>query len=445
MEKKDKITVVTMGCSKNLVDSEALLGQLKRGSASLVSDIDLADVAVINTCGFIESSKQESLDAIFEALERKKRGELKKVIVMGCLAERYRRELAAEIPEVDAIFGSNQLQDVVTELGVDYKQELLGERVLTTPSHFAYLKISEGCDHPCSFCAIPLMRGKHRTKPIEAILEEANHLASRGVKELILIGQDTTYYGLDLYGGRQLKRLLLELSEVSGIEWIRLMYAYPAKFPLEILEAFQQSPKLCRYLDMPVQHASDEVLKSMRRGITNRATRDLIHRIKDAVPDIALRTTLIVGYPNETDREFQELHDFVGEMEFHRLGVFTYSQEDDTIAFPLADPVPAEIKEQRRDAIMALQKEVSAQRNNALVGSTVRVLIDRHEDGFAVGRTEWDAPEIDQEVYVKEGERFAAGFTAECADGNFCQVKIVDAVEYDLYAIPHDQENAINV
>ena len=423
-----KVNVVTMGCSKNIVDSEALLGQLKRGSASIVSDVYLADVAVINTCGFIESAKQESLDAIFEALERKKKGELKKVIVMGCLAERYRKELAVEIPDVDAIFGSNQLQDVVTELGVNYKEELLGERVLTTPSHFAYLKISEGCDHPCSFCAIPLMRGKHRTKPIEAILEEANHLASRGVKELILIGQDTTYYGLDLYGGRQLKKLLLELSEVPGIEWIRLMYAYPAKFPLDILDAFRQSPKICRYLDMPVQHASDEVLKSMRRGITNRATRDLIHRIKDAVPNIALRTTLIVGYPNETDREFQELYEFVGEMEFHRLGVFTYSQEDDTTAFPLADPVPHGVKEQRRDAIMALQQEVSARRNRALVGSTVKVLIDRHEDGHAVGRTEWDAPEIDQEVYVSD--------SAEYQPGNFYEVKVVDAVEYDLYAIP---------
>lgn len=424
-----------MGCSKNIVDSEALLGQLKRGSASIVSDVDLADVAVINTCGFIDSAKQESLDAIFEALERKKNGELKKVIVMGCLAERYRKELAVEIPEVDAIFGSNQLQDVVTELGVDYKKELLGERVLTTPSHFAYLKISEGCDHPCSFCAIPLMRGKHRTKPIEEILNEANHLASRGVKELILIGQDTTYYGVDLYGGRQLKRLLLELSEVPGIEWIRLMYAYPAKFPLDILDAFRQSPKLCRYLDMPVQHASDEVLKSMRRGITNRTTRDLIHRIKDAVPNIALRTTLIVGYPNETDREFQELYDFVEEMEFHRLGVFTYSQEDDTTAFPLADPVPHEVKEQRRDAIMALQQEVSARRNSALVGSTVNILIDRHEDGHAVGRTEWDAPEIDQEVYVSN--------SAEYQLGNFYEVKVVDAVEYDLYAIPSDPGKAI--
>lgn len=426
------VNVITMGCSKNLVDSEVLLGQLNRGAVTLVGDVDQADVVVINTCGFVEAAKRESLDVIHEALQRKERGEIKKVIVMGCLTERYGKELREEIPGLDAIFGSDQLAEVLDALGVDFKKELLGERLLTTPIHFAYLKISEGCDHPCSFCAIPLMRGKQRSKPLELLLREARYLASQGVKELILIAQDTTAYGLDLYGRRELKRLLYELCDVDGIEWIRLMYAFPSKFPLEILEVFKSSPKLCRYLDMPVQHASDDVLKSMRRGITNRATRDLIRRIKDAVPDIALRTTLIVGYPNETERDFQELYDFVAEMQFHRLGVFTYSQEDGTTAYPLGDPLPEHIKEQRRDAIMKKQQEISARRNEELLGSVLTVLIDRHEDGHAIGRTQWDAPEIDQEVLVRMDAN--SDETLRC--GNFSRVEIVDAYEYDLVAIP---------
>lgn len=421
-----KISVVTLGCSKNVVDSEVLLGQLRLNNASVVGDVDDAEIAVINTCGFIEAAKQESIDAIMEAVRKKNKGQLKKIIVMGCLSERFAKELSIEIPEVDAFFGSNQLKDVATELGIDYKQELLGERQLTTPSHFAYLKISEGCDNPCSFCAIPLMRGLHRTKPFEQVIEEARLLAAKGVKELIIIGQDTTYYGLDLYGQHRLDALLTEISSIEGIEWIRLMYAYPAKFPKEILKVYQKHPKLCRYLDIPVQHASDAVLKSMRRGITNRAMRDLLHKIKDSVPNIALRTTLIVGYPNETENDFEVLCDFVKEMKFHRLGVFTYSQEEGTFAYDLGDPIPAKVKEERCATIMQIQQEISTERNQSLQGVQARVLLDRREGEFMVGRTEWDAPEIDQEVYVRNKDILSVG--------NFCDVTIVDTTEYDLYA-----------
>lgn len=421
-----KINVITLGCWKNVVDSETLLGQLKVNNATVVDTVDEADTVVINTCGFIDAAKQESLDTIMEAVNRKTAGQIKKVVVMGCLAERYRKDLTAELPEVDAFYGTNQVHEVLRSLDTRFKYELLGERRLTTPSHYAYLKISEGCDHPCSFCAIPLMRGKHLSKPHELVVTEAQSLARRGVKELILIAQDSTYYGLDLYGERRLKQLLEELCTIEGIEWIRLMYAYPSKFPLDILEVFRNNPKLCRYLDIPVQHASDSVLKSMRRGITNRATRDLLSAIKNEIPDIALRTTLIVGYPNETEEDFAVLCDFVREMRFHRLGVFTYSQEEGTTAEPLGDPIPQEVKEERKSTIMEIQKSISTGRNEALLGATVKVLIDRHEDGAAVGRTQWDAPEIDQEVYVQDGQDLMVG--------NFYDVKIVDAVEYDLFA-----------
>ncbi|MBI4428474.1 MAG: 30S ribosomal protein S12 methylthiotransferase RimO [Ignavibacteriales bacterium] len=424
--KRQRISVVTLGCAKNIVDSEVLLGQLKTERGVMVTDIDDAEVAVINTCGFIDAAKQESIDAIMEAVERKSKGTLKKVVVMGCLSERYARELATEVPEVDAFYGSNQLKDVLCEVGVDFKQELLGERLLSTPSHFAYLKISEGCDHPCSFCAIPLMRGLHRSKPEEDILLEARSLAARGIKELIVIAQDTTYYGLDLYGERRLSRLVGKLSEIDGVEWIRLMYAYPSKFPLDLIDAMASSRKVCRYLDIPIQHASDPVLKSMRRGITNRATRQLIETLKSKIPDIALRTTLIVGYPNESETDFQVLYDFVKETEFHRLGVFPYSQEEGTFAYDLGDRIPAEIKEERKKALMEVQKAISQKRNESLVGSTVRVLVDRKEKGHAVGRTEWDAPEIDQEVFVENHEGLGIG--------HFFDVRVVDAVEYDLYA-----------
>ncbi len=415
-----------MGCSKNLVDSESLLGQLKISNSRLTSNVDEADTVVINTCGFIEAAKQESIDAILEAVERKKNGELKKIVVMGCLSDRYKKELMLEIPEVDVFFGSNNIKEVVQELGGDFKKELLGERVISTPSHYAFLKISEGCDNPCSFCSIPIMRGKHRSKPTEEVIREAKFLTSHGVRELIIIAQDSTYYGLDLYGERRLAALLTLLAEIRGIEWLRLMYAYPAKFPLEILDVFRDHPNMCRYLDIPIQHISDAVLKSMRRGISSRKTRVLLETIKKTIPGMALRTTLIVGYPGETEKDFQLLYDFIEEMKFHRLGVFTYSHEDGTYAYPLGDPTPPHVKEERREALMNLQKTISETRNEATIGSRKKVIIDREEDGVYVGRTEWDAPEIDQEVFVQPGTGLAIG--------KFCEVEITGAVEYDLYA-----------
>lgn len=421
-----KISVITLGCSKNLVDSEVLLGQLAGGKAHVVENVDDADIVVINTCGFIEAAKQESIDAILEAVDRKNQGKLKKVVVMGCLSERFAKDLATEIPNVDAYFGSHHLAQVVRELGIGYREELLGERELTTPSHYAYLKISEGCDNPCSFCAIPLMRGLHVSKPLEHIVAEAHHLAARGVKELILIGQDTTYYGLDRGGDRQLDVLLRELCAVEGIEWIRLMYAYPTKFPRKILDVYRSSGKMCRYLDIPVQHSADDVLKSMRRGMTNRTLRELLADIKSTVPGIGLRTTLIVGYPNERAEDFEQLCDFVEEMKFHRLGVFTYSQEEGTSAFDLGDPIPNEVKEERRSRIMELQQQISEERNESLVGTQVKVLIDRRDGEFFVGRTEWDAPDIDQEVYVRSSNNLA--------NGSFVQARITHISEYDLYA-----------
>jgi len=425
---KKKIAVITMGCSKNVVDSEVLLGSLKHSPHTLVDDVDSADVAVINTCGFINSAKQESIDAIIEAIERKKRGKLQNVIVMGCLSERYKNDLQKEIEGVDLMVGANKMHEVARALGADLKYELTGERLLSTPSHFAYVKISEGCDHPCSFCAIPLMRGKHISKPDDFIVNEARVFAHQGAKELILIGQDTTYYGVDSSKGRTLPSLVRQLSEVQGIEWIRLMYAYPSKFPMELLDVFQETNKLCRYLDMPVQHASDKVLKAMRRGITRRTTESLIEEIRHRVPDIGFRTTLIVGFPGEGEKEFNELYDFVKQTRFHRLGVFTYSQEEGTTAFELGDPVPEEVKNERRDSIMELQRQISDELNAEQIGKTHRVLIDRFEGDYAVGRTMWDAPEIDQEVYVKYPWR-----AGDVRIGHFTAVKIVDSVEYDLY------------
>jgi ribosomal protein S12 methylthiotransferase len=423
---KPKINVITLGCSKNIVDSEQLLGQLKLSGASVVDDVEQADIAVINTCGFIDAAKQESIDAIIDAVEQKQGGKLKKVVVMGCLSERYKADLQKELPGVDAFYGSNQLQEVVVELGVDYRRELLGERFLTTPGHFAYLKISEGCDRPCSFCAIPLMRGAHRTKPLEEIVIEAESLARRGVKELILIGQDTTFYGLDLYGKRRLAEVLQTLAGTKGIEWIRLMYAYPSGFPREVIPVMRDNSSICKYIDLPLQHASDPVLTSMRRGITAKATRELLDDLRSGIPNLAIRTTFIVGYPNETDRDFRALYDLVGETRFHRLGVFTYSHEEGTAAENLGDPIPPDVKQERLSALMELQKSISEERNRQLVGTTVKVLIDRTEGEFAVGRTQWDAPEIDQEVYVKN-----AGTIQK---GNFCAATVVDAVEYDLFA-----------
>ena len=426
MPEKSKINVVTLGCPKNIVDSEYLLGQLKHSNTQIVASADDADTVIINTCGFIKDAKQESIDAIMEAVEKKNRGELKKIVVIGCLSERFKKELATEIPEVDSFFGTNQLPDVLKDLSVDYKSELLGERLLTTPAHYAYLKISEGCDNPCSFCAIPLMRGQHRSKPTEEVVHEARLLAEKGVKELIVIAQDTTYYGLDLYGERRLAKLLGELNDIDEIKWIRLMYAYPAKFPLDVIEAFQKFSKLCRYIDIPIQHNSDSVLKSMRRGITERSTRDLLLRIKNEISDIALRTTLIVGYPNETENDFKALCDFVKEMRFHRLGVFTYSKEEGTAAFELDDSVSEETKLERQAAIMEIQKNISESYNESLIGKKVKVLIDSQDGEYFIGRTEWDAPEIDQEVFVSSHKPLKAG--------TFQTVTITDAVEYDLFA-----------
>ncbi len=423
--RKYRVHVITMGCAKNVVDSERLVGQLQLGHVEIARDPGDADIAVINTCGFIEAAKAESIDMIIASVKRKVRGRLKKVYAMGCLTERYREELLREIPELDGVFGSGQLRDVLAALGAEYRVDLLGERQLSTPRHYAWLKISEGCDNPCSFCAIPLMRGKHGSVPFNRVLDEARGLVAQGVKELVVIGQDTTYYGLDTDGRRRLPDLLTALADLPGVEWVRLMYAYPAKFPLELLEVIAGHPRICSYLDMPVQHSSDAVLRSMRRGISGRALRDLLAEIRERVPGITLRTTLIVGYPTETDADVDDLLSFVRNERFHRLGVFTYSREEGTAAWPLDDPVPAAEKERRRAAVMEVQQEISLERNEALVGSVQRVLVDRVEDGRFVGRTEADAPDIDNEVYIHADR--------ELNPGTFCRVGIVDATEYDVY------------
>lgn len=402
------------------------MAQLKLNDIELTDAIEDADIAVINTCGFIDAAKQESIDAIIASVQHKSRGNLKKVYAMGCLTERYLVDLQREIPEVDKFFGNSQnLDGIMRELGAEYKYELLGERMLTTPKHFAYIKISEGCDNPCSFCAIPIMRGKHVSRSMESIIEEGKLLAAKGVKELVVIGQDTTYFGLDTDGRRTLPNLLTNLADIAGIEWVRLLYAYPAKFPREVLDVMAQHPNICKYIDMPVQHVSDQVLKSMRRGHSQRALRELIDQMRTRVPTIALRTTLIVGYPTETEREFDDLLKFVEEIKFDRLGVFTYSQEDGTSAFDLGDPHSHEEKERRKSLVMELQQEISVEKNERLVGTTLRVLLDRYESGCFVGRTEHDAPEIDNEVFVTPD--------ASLKIGEFSAVEIESASEYDLY------------
>jgi ribosomal protein S12 methylthiotransferase len=425
--KKQKIHIVTLGCAKNTVDSEVLEGQLRGNHFEMAKSGDDADIAIINTCGFIGDAKKQSIDTILAAVERKKRRKLDKVFVMGCLSERYHSELAKEIPEVDRFFGSNELPNILNALGGVFKYELLGERALSTPEYSAYLKISEGCDNPCSFCAIPIMRGVHRSRPIDEIMSEVMRLTGKGVKELIVIGQDTTYYGLDLYKERQLASLLRSLASVKELEWIRLMYAYPAKFPEDVLPVIADHANICKYLDMPVQHASDAVLKSMRRGITRRRMEELIGTIRRSVPGIALRTTLITGYPNETERDVEDLAAFMKEMKFERLGVFTYSQEDDTGAFGLGDPIPEAEKERRKAFLMDVQREISLESNQAKIGETVRVLVERLEDGVYAGRTEWDAPEIDNEIFL------TAPDGRHLMPGEFVFSSITDAVEHDLY------------
>lgn len=430
-QKPQRVHIITMGCAKNIVDSEKLMAQLRMSNVELVPTLADADVAVINTCGFIEAAKQESVDMIIENVRLKAGGKLKKVYAMGCLTERYMADLQKEIPEVDRFFGSRQLPEVLEELGADFKNELLGERMLTTPNHFAYLKISEGCDNPCSFCAIPVMRGKHVSRSIESVLNEARRLVDQGVKELVVIGQDTTYFGMDLYGERRLGSLLQSLADLPGVEWVRLMYAYPAKFPKDVLDVIAGHPKICNYIDMPVQHVADPVLKSMRRGISQRALRELVEEIRTRVPDIALRTTLIVGYPNETEREFEELLKFVNDIQFDRLGVFTYSQEEGTHAYGMGDPVSPREKERRRDAIMEAQQAISTTKNQHLINTTQRVVLDRMEGNVYVGRTERDAPEIDNEVFVNS--------TRKLAVGEFIEVDIDDATEYDLFGSVHEK------
>jgi len=429
VESQPRINVVTLGCSKNIYDSEVLMGQLKGNAFDVVHEAEKVgknDIVVINTCGFIDNAKQESIDTILQYSELKEQGKIGKVIVTGCLSERYKPELEAEITNVDSWFGTNDLQNLLRSVGANYKHELIGERMLTTPSHFAYFKIAEGCNRPCSFCAIPLMRGKHVSKPIEELVTEAKNLAKNGTKELILIAQDLTYYGLDLYNKRNLDELLRRLSDVNGIEWIRLQYAYPSGFPMEILDAMNERENICKYLDMPLQHISDDMLKSMRRGITKQKTIDLVNQIRDKVPNIALRTTLITGYPGETEHDFEEMLQWVEETRFDRLGCFTYSHEEKTHAHSLVDDVPDEVKQERSDAIMEIQQGISLEKNQQKVGNVYKVLIDKKEEGHFVGRTEFDSPEVDNEVLIDANRDYAT-------PGTFVQVKIDSAEDFDLY------------
>lgn len=421
-----KVNIVTLGCSKNQVDSEVLLTQLRGNGIDAVHEgtDDDANVVVINTCGFIDNAKQESIDTILRYVDAKSEGIVDKVYVTGCLSERYKHDLEKEIPEVDAWFGTRDLSRLLKQFRANYKQELVGERILTNPSHFAYLKISEGCDRPCSFCAIPLMRGKHVSRPMEELVREAKNLARNGTKELLLIAQDSTYYGLDLYKKRALADLLLQLSDVEGIEWIRLHYAFPAGFPLDVLEVMAARPNICKYLDIPLQHGATEMLKIMRRGITREKTEELLHTIRAKVPGIAIRTTLIAGHPGETDAHFQEMYDFVARARFERLGVFAYSHEENTHSHTLPDDVPPEVKLERLEEIMELQQGISLELNQAKVGKTYRVLIDRKESGLFVGRTEFDSPEVDNEVLIA-GEDYLRM-------GDFVPVTIESATEFDL-------------
>jgi ribosomal protein S12 methylthiotransferase len=425
-----KINVVTLGCSKNIYDSEVLSGQLKANGKEVVHE-GQGEVVVINTCGFIANAKQESIDTILHFVDQKNQGAVEKVYVTGCLSERYKEDLEKEIPDVDRYFGTRNLPELLKTLGADYKHELVGERLNSTPKHFAYLKISEGCDRPCSFCAIPLMRGSHRSTPIEDLVTEAEALATKGVKELILIAQDLTFYGLDLYKERALARLLKALVKVDGIEWIRLHYAFPTGFPEDVLEVIANEPKVCNYIDIPLQHIADPVLKSMRRGTTKAKTDELLRKFRASVPGMAIRTTLIVGYPGETEEDFEVLKNWVKETRFERLGCFTYSHEENTHAYQLEDDVPDEIKEQRAAEIMEIQGQISWELNQRYVDGVYRCLIDRVEDGFFVARTEFDSPEVDNEVLVDAKKHYLRV-------GDFVDLKIVEAADFDLYAEPVD-------
>ncbi|MDX1445624.1 30S ribosomal protein S12 methylthiotransferase RimO [Lishizhenia sp.] len=426
--KKNKVNVVTLGCSKNIFDSEVMMAQLKANKFEVEHEAkqDDSEIVIINTCGFIDNAKQESIDTILRYADAKKEGQVDKVYVTGCLSERYRDELTEEIPEVDAFFGTRELPRLLKTLKADYKHELVGERLLTTPSHFSYFKIAEGCDRPCSFCAIPLMRGKHVSTPIEQLVSNAKSLASQGVKELMLIAQDLTYYGLDLYKKRNLAELVDRLSDVEGIEWIRMHYAFPSGFPMDVLDVMNNRSNVCNYLDMPLQHGSTNMLKAMRRGITREKTEELVDKIRNKVPDIALRTTLISGYPGETEADFQEMYDWVEKTRFDRLGIFTYSHEENTHAFNFTDDVPDQVKRERADAIMELQSGISYELNQKKIGQEFKVLFDRAEGDYFIGRTEFDSPEVDNEVLVKKADAYVR-------IGDFAKVKINSADHYDLY------------
>ena len=426
--KKNKINVITLGCSKNTYDSEVLMGQLKASGKDVVHEQE-GNIVVINTCGFINNAKEESINTILEYVDKKENGIVDKVFVTGCLSERYRPDLEKEIPNVDQYFGTTELPLLLKALGADYKHELLGERLTTTPKNYAYLKIAEGCDRPCSFCAIPIMRGKHVSQSIEKLVKEAEGLAKNGVKELILIAQDLTYYGLDLYKKRNLAELLENLVKVEGIEWIRLHYAFPTGFPMDVLELMKREPKICNYIDIPLQHISDNILKSMRRGTTKEKTTKLLKEFRAAVPGMTIRTTLIVGYPGETQEDFEIMRDWVQEMKFERLGCFTYSHEENTHAYLLEDDVPEEVKQARAAEIMDLQSQISWDLNQEKVGQTFKCIIDRKEGQYFIGRTEFDSPDVDNEVLID-----ASKFYVKM--GDFVNVKIIDATEFDLYGEP---------
>ncbi len=429
--KQNKINVVTLGCSKNIYDSEVLMGQLKANNKDVVheDENDEGNIVVINTCGFIGKAKEESINTILHFVNKKEAGEVDKVFVTGCLSERYKPDLEKEINNVDQYFGTHDLPNLLKALEADYKHELLGERVITTPKHYAYLKIAEGCDRPCSFCAIPLMRGKHISTPMEEIVTEATNLAEKGVKELILIAQDLTYYGLDIYKKRALADLLKELVKIEGIEWIRLHYAFPTGFPLDVLEVMKNEPKVCNYLDIPLQHINTELLKSMRRGTNSEKTKELINQFRKSVLDMAIRTTLIVGYPGETEEQFEELKQFVIDSKFERLGCFTYSHEENTHAFLLDDNVPEKIKESRVSEIMEIQAQISFDLNQAKVGNVYKCIFDRKEGNYFIGRTEFDSPDVDNEVLVDASKHYIQ-------IGHFIDIKITEATDFDLYGEP---------
>lgn len=424
--KKNKINVVTLGCSKNVYDSEVLMGQLRASNKEVVHEEE-GNIVVINTCGFINNAKEESINTILEFVQKKEKGLVDKVFVTGCLSERYKPDLQKEIPNVDEYFGTTELPGLLKALGADYKHELIGERITTTPKNYAYFKIAEGCDRPCSFCAIPIMRGQHRSTPMEDLVTEAEKLAAKGVKELILIAQDLTYYGLDLYKKRNLAELLQKLAKVEGIEWIRLHYAFPTGFPMDVLEVMRTEPKICNYLDIPLQHISDSILISMRRGTTKAKTTKLLEEFRAAVPEMAIRTTLIVGYPGETEEDFQTLKQWVKEMRFERLGCFTYSHEENTHAYNLEDDVPEDVKMDRANQIMEIQSQISWELNQQKIGKEFKVVIDRKEGGYFVGRTEFDSPDVDNEVLINAEEGYLR-------TGEFCTVKITAAEDFDLYA-----------